>query len=242
MSSAPVWCVLLAAGRGERLGRPKQFAHAAGARLVEHALLAARAGCDGVVVVLPAPAGAHGVAHPHVVDGGATRAQSVRAGLAAVPADAGIVVVADAAHPLASAALHRAVAEAVRSGADGAVPGLPVNEVLTRVEHLGASGTVSSGTVSSGTVSRAGLVLTQTPQAFRAELLRALHAGEPEVVDDSTLVLGSGGRVVVVPGEPANLHVTTQAELDLAAALLAAPYGHIRLLRGVEEDIQGEAP
>ncbi|MDP9397125.1 MAG: 2-C-methyl-D-erythritol 4-phosphate cytidylyltransferase [Actinomycetota bacterium] len=120
-----------------------------------------------VVVVLPAPALAHSVEHPYVVDGGATRAQSVRAGLAAVPADAGIVVVADAAHPLASAALHRAVAEAVRAGADGAVPGLPVNEVLTRVEHGAASGTVS----------RAGLVLTQTPQAFRADLLHPARRG-----------------------------------------------------------------
>ena len=211
MSSPPVWCVLLAAGRGERLGRPKQFALVAGARLVEHALAAARKACDGVVVVLPAPAGAHGLEHPRVVEGGARRAESVRGGLAAVPAEAGIVVVGDAAHPLASAALHRAVADAVRAGADGAVPGLPVNEVLTRVEQGAAAGTVP----------RSGLVLTQTPQAFRADLLRALHVGDPEVVDDSTLVLGSGGRIAVVPGEPANLHVTTSAELDVAAALLA---------------------
>ncbi|MCL9797363.1 2-C-methyl-D-erythritol 4-phosphate cytidylyltransferase, partial [Frankia sp. AgKG'84/4] len=66
--------------------------------------------------------------------------------------------------------------------------------------------------------------LVQTPHAFRADLLRAVHAGAPEAVEDSQLVTDAGGTIVVVPGEPANIHVTTPDELAMARLLLT----HVR--------------
>jgi 2-C-methyl-D-erythritol 4-phosphate cytidylyltransferase len=144
------------------------------------------------------------------VRGGGTRAQSVRAGLAAVPAGATVVVVADTAHPLATGALYRAVVDAVRDGADAAIPGLPLTEAVATVEPGGWTGT---------TVAAAGRVLVQTPQAFRAGVLRAAHASGAEAVEDSSLVASLGAKVRVVPGDPRNLHVTTPAELELARLL-----------------------
>lgn len=174
---------------------------------------AAASVCDGVVVVLPAGVEWDGMTGAVPVTGGASRSESVRAGLAAVPVAADVVVVHDAARPLASPALFRAVIAAVAGGADGAVPGLAVNDTVKRV---GADGAVAE------TVPRDGLVAVQTPQAFRAEALRAVHAAGGEASDDAALVEAAGGRVVVVPGEPINLKVTNPADIAVAAALLAA--------------------
>jgi 2-C-methyl-D-erythritol 4-phosphate cytidylyltransferase len=134
----------------------------------------------------------------------------VRAGLAAVPTDAAIVVVHDAARPLATGALYAAVVDAVRAGADGALPGLPVADTLKRVD----------GDTVTATVSREGLVAAQTPQAFRAEALRAAHAAAGEATDDAALVEAAGGKVVIVPGDPLNLKLTAPRDLAVAAALL----------------------
>jgi 2-C-methyl-D-erythritol 4-phosphate cytidylyltransferase len=147
------------------------------------------------------------------VRGGDTRAGSVRAGLAAVPDGAAIVVVADAAHPLATPELYRRVVDAVREGADAAIPGLPLTEAVATVEPGGHTGT---------TVGAAGRVLVQTPQAFRAELLRQAHATGADAVEDASLVAALGAKVRVVPGDPANLHVTTPEELELVRRLARA--------------------
>jgi 2-C-methyl-D-erythritol 4-phosphate cytidylyltransferase len=152
-----------------------------------------------------------------VVAGGATRAESVRAGLAAVPVHVDVVVVHDAARPLAGAGLYAAVVAAVRAGADGAIPGLPVADTLKRVEgDADASGTG----VIVGTVDRGGLVAAQTPQAFRADVLRAAHASGRDATDDAALVEARGGKVVVVPGDPRNLKLTGPRDLAVAEALL----------------------
>jgi 2-C-methyl-D-erythritol 4-phosphate cytidylyltransferase len=140
------WAIVLAAGGGTRFGGSKQFADLAGRPLLEHTVRSASTVCDGVVVVLPAahlgrwtaPAGVH------VVTGGATRAQSVRAGLAAVPAWAAVIVVWDAAHPLATPALYRRVVDAVLAGADAAVHSLPLSEV---VKEITITETATTGTV-----------------------------------------------------------------------------------------------
>jgi 2-C-methyl-D-erythritol 4-phosphate cytidylyltransferase len=124
-----------------------------------------------------------------------------------VPDDADVVVVHDAARPNASAALWRAVVDAVLAGADAAVPALPVTDTLKRVD----------GAVVVGTVARDGLVGVQTPQAFGAGVLRAAHATGGSATDDAALVEAAGGRVVVVPGERANLKITEPADLALAA-------------------------
>ena len=209
-----VWAIVLGGGSGARFGGAKQFEHLGGRSLLGRSVASAATVADGVVVVVP------GGAEPPVlpaVDGkllvapaGANRAGSVRSGLAAVPAEAEVIVVADAAHPLASPALFAAVVAAVRGGAGGALPGLPLTEVIARVD---ADGTRVGG------VPREGHVLVQMPHAFRADLLRAAHAAAEDGVEDSAMVAALGARVVVVPGDPANLHVTTPQELELARRL-----------------------
>lgn len=215
-----VWAVLVAAGAGVRFGGPKQFAALGGTRVVDRSLAVAREACDGVVLVLTDPHAwdaAAPVQPDAVVAGGATRADSVRAGLAAVPDDAEIVLVHDAARPLATTGLYDAVVRAVRAGAAdgvvGAIPGLPVVDTLKRVD----------GDVVAGTVDRSVLVAVQTPQAFRADALRAAHASGHDATDDAALVEAHGGKVVVVPGDPRNLKLTDARDLAVAAALLEGP-------------------
>jgi len=211
------WVVVVAAGRGRRFGAPKQFALLGGRPMVQWALDAARPVADGVVLVLPAAPDAEGSPAPTpvgadvVVAGGDTRAQSVRAGLAAVPDSATVIVVHDGARPLASPALFAAVVGAVCAGADGAVPALAVADTLKRVE----------GDRITGTVARAGTVAVQTPQAFAAGVLRRAHHAGGEATDDAGLVESLGATVRIVPGDPRNIKVTTAADLEVARALAA---------------------
>jgi 2-C-methyl-D-erythritol 4-phosphate cytidylyltransferase len=208
-----VWGIVVAAGRGDRFGEPKQFCALAGRRVVDVSLSAMSAICEAVVVVLPAGIPWLGDPVAAAVPGGDTRSDSVRSGLRAIPEDAAVVVVHDAARPLATSALFDAVVAAVRSGADAAVPGLFVADTLKRVRDERVVETVD----------RSELVAVQTPQAFRASMLRAAHAGSDDATDDAALVEAVGGRVVVVPGEPRNLKITTPDDLLVAAALLGAP-------------------
>ena len=216
-----VWAIVVAAGSGSRFGGAKQFEQLEGRRVVDWALAASRSVADGVVLVVPADhteddhteddrtedghtQGEPGAAVADtVVVGGATRSASVRAGLAAVPAEAAIVVVHDAARPFASPDLFGAVVAAVRGGADGAVPGVALADTVKRV----AGGQVVA------TLDRAELVAVQTPQAFAAAALRRAHDGNGEATDDAALVEAAGGRVVVVPGDPANTKITRRADL-----------------------------
>jgi len=211
-----VWAIVVAAGSGHRFGDTvrKQFLDLAGIRLVDRAVTAARAACDGVVAVLPADhTGAALPAGVVTVTGGPSRSASVRAGLAAVPPDAGIVVVHDAARPLAGAELFERVVAAVRAGADGAVPGVPVPDTIKRVD-------ASGGRVVE-TLDRPALRAIQTPQAFSAAVLRRAHEGGGDATDDAALVEALGATVVVVEGDPANLKITGPDDLRRAEALLA---------------------
>lgn len=210
-----VGAVVVAAGRGDRFGAPKQFVAVAGARLVDWAVDACRAACDHVVVVLPAGTPWDGSPVHAAVAGGATRSDSVRAGLGALPPDVDVVVVHDAARPLAGAELFTAVIGAVRAGADGAVPGVRVTDTLKRVD----------GTRVVETIDRSAVVAVQTPQAFRAATLRAAHATGGEATDDAALVEAAGGVVVIVPGEPANVKVTDATDLERVRATLATEVG-----------------
>jgi 2-C-methyl-D-erythritol 4-phosphate cytidylyltransferase len=203
------WTVVVAAGSGTRFGGDKQLADLSGMAVLARAVVSAAAASDGVVVVVSAErrtevsgvlSAVGGV--EAIVDGGATRSASVRCGLAAVPDDAGVVLVHDGARPLATPGLFRRVADAVLAGADAVVPGVPVTDSLR--------------TAGGGVVARDGVIAVQTPQGFNADSLRAAHAGGGEASDDATLVEASGGTVVVVEGEPANLKITRPADLDLA--------------------------
>jgi 2-C-methyl-D-erythritol 4-phosphate cytidylyltransferase len=233
-----VWAIVVAGGSGRRFGGRKQFLPLAGQPVASWSVRAAAAVADGVVLVVPRPDGAADAGAPAdpagagsgatvplpgstgdaalgatcVVVGGTTRADSVRAGLAAVPADAAVIVVHDAARPLAGPVLFGAVVDAVRGGrADGAVPVVPVTDTLKRVE----GGQVVA------TLDRDGLVTVQTPQAFRAGALRAAHAGAGEATDDAGLLEAAGGTVVTVEGDPRNLKLTRPEDLVLAESLMA---------------------
>jgi 2-C-methyl-D-erythritol 4-phosphate cytidylyltransferase len=202
--------IVVAAGEGARFGVPKQFKTVAGIRLVDRAVEAVELACDEVVVVLPGGVAWDGRPVTASVPGGSTRSASVRAGLDAIASSATVVVVHDAARPLAPPSLFDAVIGAVRAGADAAVPGLPISDTVKRVEddHVVE------------TVSREGLVAVQTPQAFRVDALRDAHAAAVEATDDAALVEAGGGKVVVVPGDRRNLKITTPDDLVVAAALL----------------------
>ena len=199
-----VWAIVVAAGRGSRFGGAKQFEELEGRRVVDWALAASRTVAGGVVLVVPADHAGDdkGLADALVV-GGATRSDSVRAGLAVVPADADVVLVHDAARPFAAPSIFEAVVAAVRDGADGAVPGVALADTVKRV----VGGQVVA------TLDRDELVAVQTPQAFAAAALRRAHAGGGEATDDAALVEAAGGRVVVVPGDPANTKITLRADL-----------------------------
>ena len=118
-------------------------------------------------------------------------------------------MVHDGARPLASPALFGAVVDAVTGGADAAVPAVAMADTVKRVED----GVVTA------TVARHGLVTVQTPQAFRADILRAAHDAGADATDDATLVEARGATVRVVPGDPRNIKVTTAADLEVAQAL-----------------------
>jgi 2-C-methyl-D-erythritol 4-phosphate cytidylyltransferase len=218
-----VWAVLVAAGRGERLGedRPKAFVRLGELPLLAEPLrrLDESEWIDAVVVVAPPeweePAillaeeiGASKVTA--CVTGGETRTGSVRAGVAEVPDDAAVILVHDAARPLLSDEVIGRVVQALGEGFDGAVPGLRAADTVKRV----ADGVVAE------TLSRDELVAVQTPQGFVAPVLRAALATGEEGSDCASLVERNGGRVRVVDGDERLLKVTTRADLDRVAAWL----------------------
>lgn len=207
-----VWTIVVAGGSGRRFGGPKQYEQLGDRRVLDWALAAARDAGDGVVAVLPAD----DAAREGGVAGGATRSESVRAGLAAVPPEATIVCVHDGARPFADTALFARVIEAVHMGADAAIPGTPVADTIKQVAADGAV---------VGTPVRDSLRAVQTPQAFRASVLRAAHAGGGEATDDAALVEAAGGRVVVVDGDARNRKITDPADLRWAREQVAGQAG-----------------
>ena len=180
---------------------------------MEWSIDAARSCVDGVVLVVPPErledAAVHGEADV-IVSGGATRSQSVRNGIAAIPKDATVIVIHDAARPLASAELFASVVAKVRSGSAAAIPGAPVTDTIKRVD----------GDQVYETLDRSLLVSVQTPQAFDAATLIHAHADGGEATDDAALVEAMGIAVAVVPGEVLNKKITDVADLELFEALM----------------------
>ncbi|WP_377270628.1 2-C-methyl-D-erythritol 4-phosphate cytidylyltransferase [Peterkaempfera sp. SMS 1(5)a] len=232
--------VVPAAGRGERLGpgAPKALRELGGVPMLVHAVRAlARSRAVGLVVVAAPPDGVaevaallgdHGLPRGEirVVAGGASRQESVRLGLAAVPEDVEVVLVHDAARPLVPVEVVDAVVEAVRGGAEAVVPAVPLADTVKRVEPR-ADGTPEPVL---DTPDRASLRAVQTPQGFRRETLQTVHdraltdesvGALPQVTDDAGLVERYGGTVVVVPGHGEAFKVTRPLDLVLAEAVLA---------------------
>jgi 2-C-methyl-D-erythritol 4-phosphate cytidylyltransferase len=208
--------LLVAAGRGERLGsaRPKALVIVAGRPLYAWSLdaLRATAGIDRIVMALPpglqAPEGVIGV------PGGAERSHSVRNALAAAPGE-DPVLVHDAARPLLTASLAEQCLAALE-GVDAAIAAAPV---IDTTKQAGPDGLVTR------TLDRAGLWAVQTPQVFRRAALEQVMAQPDEVLasatDDASLIEAAGGRVRLVPAPRENLKVTTPVDLQVAELLLA---------------------
>ena len=198
-----VWTIVVAAGSGTRFGGAKQFASLASGTVLDWAVREVGKWSDGVVVVVPPGSPlANGQ-----VEGGATRSESVRNGLQAVPADATIVCVHDAARPFVTEAVFTRVVEAVAGGADGAVPGIDVADTIKVVD---ADGQVMS------TPDRATLRAVQTPQAFAASMLRDAHGRNLQGTDDAAIVEALGGKVVVVQGDPLLRKITSRDDMEWA--------------------------
>jgi 2-C-methyl-D-erythritol 4-phosphate cytidylyltransferase len=217
------WAVLVAAGRGERLGedRPKAFVRLGELPLLAEPLrrLDGSEWIDAVVLVAPPeweePAillaeeiGASKVSA--CVTGGETRSESVRAGVAEVPEDAAAILVHDAARPLVPEEVIGRLLAALGEGFDGAVPALPVPDTVKRVD----------GELVVETLDRSQLVAVQTPQAFVAPVLRACVDSMQSGTDCASLVEKAGGRVRIVQGDERLLKVTTRADLERVAAWL----------------------
>jgi 2-C-methyl-D-erythritol 4-phosphate cytidylyltransferase len=213
-----------AGGVGTRLGRrtPKQFLSVGGEAILAATVRHFRRHPRLVAIVVAAPAEhtarARRLLGPGVtvVAGGATRQESVRLALDAAPHGARIVLVHDAVRPFITRALVDAVLAAAR--ADGAaICALPVAETVKRVRD----GIVEA------TVDRTGLWTVQTPQAFRAEILREAHdkARRDGVAgtDDAMLVERLGHRVRVVPGLAGNVKITTPDDLRRARGARTRP-------------------
>lgn len=212
--------IVVAAGSGSRAGGGKQWRALGGRPVIRWSVEALlRAGATPVVVVIApdafdeARAALDGLSGWRAVAGGAERADSVRAGLAALDGDASqVVLIHDAARPLLGADTVAALLEAL-DDCDGALPALPVADSLRR----GADGLVE------GAIDRAGLYRAQTPQAFRLGAIREAYAAWPEdetATDEATVVQRHGGRVRMVPGDPRLLKLTYPEDFAMAEALI----------------------
>jgi 2-C-methyl-D-erythritol 4-phosphate cytidylyltransferase len=223
-----LWVIVAAAGESRRMGLPdgesKQFLLLGGEPILNHSVrrLLAMPEVDGMVVVL----------HPShtvrfagellafddtkpllIAEGGRKRSDSVRAGLLEVPSTASMIAVHDGARPLFSRHVFERCITALGK-ADGAVPGIEVSDTLKRADVAGSVET---------TVDRAGLWAAQTPQVFRAAALRDVYS-RPDLdgaTDDAALLERGGYSVRLVPSTPANVKITTPADLPLAGALLS---------------------
>ena len=221
--------VVPAGGSGSRMGRsrPKQYLSVRGVPVIVHTLRALVQSVQGVVVAAPAAhveATRRLFARLHlprvlaVVAGGAERQESVWLALAALPVETRWVIVHDAVRPFITPALIERVLAAARAHG-AATCGLAVRDTVKRVrEDLVQS-----------TLDRAGLWLTQTPQAFRRELLWEAHDKARRDgflgTDDAVLVERLGADVAMVPGHHRNLKITTPEDLDTARQWLGRRAG-----------------
>ena len=218
-----VWAILAAAGRGDRLGldRPKAFAKLNDRALIEEVLerLDGSDWIEGIVVAAPPDweepciLAAEEVAATKVaatVTGGETRTASVRAALAEVPDEAAVVLVHDAARPLVTDDVIERVITGLEDGWDAAVPVLPIDDAVKRVD----------GDAVVETVDRDQLAAAQTPQAFVASALRRALSSDADASDCAALVEAGGGRVRAVAGDPRLRKITDATDLALVESWL----------------------
>ncbi|MDE3200162.1 MAG: 2-C-methyl-D-erythritol 4-phosphate cytidylyltransferase [Acidobacteriota bacterium] len=223
-----VYVILPAAGLGTRMAgpQPKQFLELDGVPILIHSLRAFAAVervADIYVAVrkteverVEAQAAEYGfnTGRVHVVEGGDTRQESVAHALAALPAgEDDIVLVHDAVRPLIDAATIERTIEAVEQHG-AAIVGLPAVDTIKQVERT------AHGALITSTIPREFVVLAQTPQGFRFEILeRAFREATADGfvgTDEASVVERAGLPVAVVPGSQVNLKITQQGDLELA--------------------------
>jgi len=210
--------IIAAGGSGGRLGagKPKAFVVLAGRPMVEWSVEALRAACDRVIVAAPPGQPAAGSWQlAEVVSGGDSRSASVRNAVLTAP-EASVYVVHDAARPLVTPELVRRCLDALEPGVDGAVAAARMTDT---VKEAAPDGRVLH------TLDRSALWRIQTPQVFRADILREALERDPSALaaatDDAALVEEIGGIVHVVAAPPQNLKVTSEPDLRVAEVLLA---------------------
>ena len=242
--------VVVAAGSGQRLGygMPKAKVPLGGEAILTHALrgVAAAGVARQICVALPewdaelralceAFAAENGDDGPllSVVDGGTTRAESVRAALGAILEGTRWVLVHDAARALAPERVFHRVSDALAAGAKAVIPATPVvDTVKTVVETKGGDSAIAPEMVT-GTAPREQLRAVQTPQGFELETLLQAHAAAESfnktqsaaITDDAMLVESLGTPVHVVQGASQSLKITTPLDLIIAEGLLEGPLG-----------------
>jgi 2-C-methyl-D-erythritol 4-phosphate cytidylyltransferase len=197
--------IVPAGGSGERLGAdlPKAFVVCAGRPMVEWSIDALQPTCSRIVVAAPP---SH--VRPGWVTGGPSRSASVRNALDAAP-EATVVVIHDAARPLVTPDLVARCLDSL-DGVDGVIAAMPMSDTV----H------VASDHVIRETPDRSTLWAAQTPQVFRADVLRNAYDSSTEVTDEAALVAAVGGTVRLIEGPSDNIKVTTPTDLRLAEALL----------------------
>jgi 2-C-methyl-D-erythritol 4-phosphate cytidylyltransferase len=225
--------VIVAAGRGKRFGpageRPKQFRILGGRPLLAWAVEAfERATSVNSLVLVTSPGFMDFLKNlvrrrgwrkvRAVVPGGAERADSVSAGLAAAPEEADVVLIHDAARPLVTAEIVDRVAGAARR-TGVALAAWPVPDTLKLASP--ARGRFAPSPLVKTTISRKGLWLAQTPQAFRRDRLRALLRRPPggKFTDDVQWAESRGWPVELVPASPRNFKVTRPEDWDMCRDL-----------------------
>ncbi len=198
--------IVPAGGSGERLGadRPKAFVVCAGRPLVDWSIDALQPTCSRIVLAVPAGS----EQPPDRVSAGATRSASVRNALAAAP-EATVFVIHDAARPLLTTDLVTRCLDALE-GVDGVIAATPVADTV----HVASEHLIRE------TPDRSTLWAAQTPQVFRADVLRNAYDSNKDATDEAALVAAVGGTVRLIEGPSDNIKVTTPTDLRLAEALL----------------------
>jgi 2-C-methyl-D-erythritol 4-phosphate cytidylyltransferase / 2-C-methyl-D-erythritol 2,4-cyclodiphosphate synthase len=214
--------IIVAGGRGERVGGelPKQYMPLMGKPVIAWSISAMIGEADEIIVVC-APehealcrAALEDCAYNAIVHGGATRTASVRAGLAAVGGDAEIILIHDAARPALSGRTVRELKTKIEAGASAVAPAIAVPDALARTD---ARGRILAD------VDRSNVLRVQTPQAFRAGVIRAAYAALPDdavMADDLAVVRAQGVEALLIPGDQKLMKITYAEDLDMAERLM----------------------
>jgi 2-C-methyl-D-erythritol 4-phosphate cytidylyltransferase/2-C-methyl-D-erythritol 2,4-cyclodiphosphate synthase len=220
MSNATrMFTIVVASGTSQRFGSNKLNEVIGRETILDRSVRIAKESSDGVVVVTD-PSSYHGPDVDAVVAGGATRSQSVKNGLAAVPFDVEIIAIHDAARPGATTEMYSQGRTLIEKGNVAAIPAVDVVDTIKTVDGISHDRVVA-------TVDRSTLRAVQTPQVFLARIVRAAHAGETIDTDDAALVEKMGHDVLLFQGSQENRKVTTKEDLTFIRALL----GHNEISR-----------